>query len=244
MLCVLSCHNSLTYAKHALRVANNYLQMQAHVQTQTWIPTDTGEVWVCFTNNVKTIPWSGTDKFGVQLVEACLPYSHSHPKRRPQSPQMAIPGSFQQPAPALLCPWGPLPNHPPALSPREVQTAAAWDHPCTSSHTLELFPSHLYSDGQANLLLSTLATRLATRGRHVGRCSFFMVPELPHKDQLCEVSTFIVLFSFKGLPDWAILYILYVLKLSSELALENKNNFLHLITACSCLIVSSHPEDV
>lgn len=125
------------------------------------------------------------------------------PKRRPQSPQMAIPGSFQQPAPALLRPWGPLPNHPPALSlsPKEVQTAVAWDHPCSSSHTLELFPSHLYSDGQADLLLSTLATRLATRGRHVGRRSYFMVPELPYKDQLCEVSTFIVLFSFKVLPD-------------------------------------------
>lgn len=187
---------------------------------------------------MKTIPLSGTDKFGARLVEACLPYSCSHPKRRPQSPQMAIHGSFQQPAPALLCPWGPLPNHPPALSPREVQTAVAWDHPCPSSHTLELFPSHLYSDGQADLLLST-------RGHHVGRCSYFMVPELPHKDQLCEVSTFIVLFSFKVIPDWAILYILYVSKLSSELlALKNKNNFLHLITACSCLIVSSHPEDV
>lgn len=67
---------------------------------------------------------------------------------------MAIPGSFQQPASTLLCPSGPSPNHRLAVSPREVQTAAVWlqDHPCPSSHTLELFPSHLYPDGQADLL--------------------------------------------------------------------------------------------
>lgn len=109
---------------------------------------------MCFTNNVKTIPRGSADNFGVRLAESCLPYSRSHLKRRPQSPQMAIPGSFQQPASALLCPSGPSLNHRLALSPREVQTAAVWlqDHPCPSSHTLELFPSHLYSDGQAHLL--------------------------------------------------------------------------------------------
>lgn len=114
----------------------------------------------------------------MRLVESCLPYGRSHLKRRPQSPQMAIPGSFQQPASALPCPSSPSPNHCPALSPREVQTAAVWpqDHPCPSSHSLELFPSHLYSDEQADLLLSTLVTRLETRGCHVGRCSCFMIP--------------------------------------------------------------------
>lgn len=71
----------------------------------------------------------------------------SHLKHRPQSPQMAVPGSFQQLASALLCPSGPSPNHRLALSPRAVQAAVVWlqDHPCPSSHT-ELFLSHLYSD--------------------------------------------------------------------------------------------------
>lgn len=67
-------------------------------------------------NNEKTIPWSGTDKFGARPAEACLPCSHYYPKRWLQSPQMAIPRSFQPPAPTLLCPWGPLTNHTPSLS--------------------------------------------------------------------------------------------------------------------------------
>lgn len=68
------------------------------------------------------------------------------------------------------------------------------------------------------------------------------VPPLPYKDQLCEVGTFIVLFSPPRLGNFTHLA---CLKFPSEIfALKTKNNFLRLIKACSCLIASSHPEDV
>lgn len=200
------------------------------------------DMTVCFTNNVKTIPWNSADKFGVRLVESRLCYSRSN--RSPlrwQSPAV----SSNRPLPSSA-PSGPSPNHRLALSPREVQRAAArpQDHPCPSSHTLQLFPTHLYSDGQAHLLLSTLATRLVTRGHHVGRCSYFMVLRLPYKDRRWELSTFIVLFCFKVLPDWANFHNCMFHSPPKLVCVENKNSFPHLITTYSFMIACSHSGDV
>lgn len=90
---LLSCHNSPTSAKHALRLANNRYRRGVSLLHQQ------------------------CENIEVALVNlACGLWRPVCPTVAPTPSTGHSPLRWQFPAPALLCPWGPLPNHPPALT--------------------------------------------------------------------------------------------------------------------------------